>query len=99
MISRRKMIDALLLLESALWWLASTTANFIWTTGQELVRFVVGRRGRRLLSHREIYARNITRTWEIDGSHWPSCGIYIRRVGRLGTSRWLGVGQVGKDAK
>ena len=99
MISRRKMIDALLLLESALWWLASTAGNFIWTTGQELVRFVVGRRGPKLLSHREIYARNITRTWEIDGSHWPSCGIYIRRVGRLGASRWLGVGQVGKDAK
>ena len=99
MIDQRKTINVLLSLERLFWRLASTAGNFIWTTGQELVRFVVGRRGRRLLSHREIYARNITRTWEIDGSHWPSCGIYIRRVGRLGASRWLGVGQVGKDAK
>jgi len=99
MIDQRKTINVLLSLERLFWRLATIMESFICLIGQELTRFGGGRSGRRLLSHREIYARNITRTWEIDGSHWPSCGIYIRRVGRLGASRWLGVGQVGKDAK
>jgi len=93
MISRRKMIDALLLLESASWWLASTTANFIWIIGQELTRFVAGRRGPRLLSHREIYAANLFKHWSKFGRGGASGGIYIGRVGRYNSSRSIRIGQ------
>jgi hypothetical protein len=93
MISRRKMIDALLLLESASWWLASTTANFIWIIGQELTRFAGGRRGPKLLSHREIYATNLFKHWSKLGRGGATSGIYIGRVGRYNSSRSLRIGQ------
>jgi hypothetical protein len=93
MISRRKMIDALLLLESALWWLASTAMNFIWTTGQGLKRFVGGRPGQRLLSHKEIYAGNLFKYWANYGRGGTSGGLYIGRVGRYNSARGVRVGQ------
>ena len=93
MINRRKMIDALLLLESALWWLASTIMNFIWIIGQELKQFVGGRPGQRLLSHREIYAQNLFKHWSKFGRGGASGGIYIGRVGRYNSSRSLRIGQ------
>ena len=95
--NQRKMIECLLLLERMFWRLASLTESFMRTTGLELKRFVLGRRGRNLLSHREIYARNIFRLGKMDGAGWASRGLYIRRVGRLGLTRWLAVGQNRKD--
>jgi len=91
--NHRKMIDALLLLESASWWLATTVGNFIWITGQELRRLIAGRRGPRLLSHREIYAANIFKHWSKFGRGGTPGGLYIGRVGRYNSARSLRVGQ------
>ena len=88
-----KMIDALLLLEQMCWRLASRTESFSQIIGQGLKRFVLGRRGRRLLCHREIYARNIFKYWKADGRAWADRGLYIRRVGRHNSVRGLRVGQ------
>jgi hypothetical protein len=93
MINRRKMIDALLLLESALWWLASTAMNFIWIIGQGLKQFVGGRPGQRLLSHKEIYAGNLFKYWANYGRGGASGGLYIGRVGRYNSARGVRVGQ------
>ncbi len=91
--SPRKMIDALLLLEAMCWRLASLTENFMRITGQELSRLVLGRRGRRLLSHREIYARNIFKYWKANGRTGADRGLYICRIGRHNSVRGLRVGQ------
>ena len=91
--NQRKMIDALLLLEQMFWRLASLTESFLRTTGLELKRFVFGLRGRKLLSHREIYARNIFKYWKADGRAGPDRGLYICRVGRHNSVRNLRVGQ------
>lgn len=91
--NQRKMIDALLLLERWCWWVASTAASFISIIGLELKQLAIGRRGQKLLSHREIYARNILKYWQTDGRSGASRGIYIGRVGRYNSSRHLRVGQ------
>jgi hypothetical protein len=93
MISRRKMINALLLLERLFWRLATITESFICLIGQELSRFGAGRRGPRLLSHREIYAANLFKHWSKFGRGGASGGIYIGRVGRYNSSRSLRIGQ------
>lgn len=97
MIDQRKMIDALLLLEMMSWRLATLTESFMRTTGHALKRLLVGRSGPRLLSVRQIYGRNLFGIRKMDGSARPSSGLYIRRVGRLGSVRGLVVGQTGKD--
>ena len=91
--NHRRMIDALLLLERMFWRLASRTESFMRIIGQELKRFVLGRRGRNLLSHREIYARNIFKHWKADGRLGADRGLFIRRVGRHNFVRGLRVGQ------
>ena len=95
--NRRRMIDALLLSETMWWRLASLTERFIKITGLELKRLLVGRHGRNLQSAREIYARNLFRLKQVGGSAWSRSGLYIRRVGRLGSARGLVVGQTRKD--
>ena len=91
--NHRKMIDALLLLERMFWRLALLTESFMRIIGQGLKRFVLGRRGRNLLSHREIYARNIFKYWKRDGRTGADRGIYICRIGRHNSIRGLRVGQ------
>lgn len=91
--NHRKMIDALLLSEAMFWRLASRMESFMRTIGLELKRLLLGRRGRRLLSHREIYARNIFKYWKADGRPWADRGIYICRIGRHNSVRSLRVGQ------
>ena len=97
MIDQRKMINALLSLETTFIRLASLTEHFFLATGQGLRSLIRGRRGRSLLSHMEIYARNIFSLGKMDGVGRASRGLYIRRVGRLGLTRWLVVGQNRKD--
>ena len=91
--NHRKMIVVLLFLEQMFWRLASRTESFMRIIGQELSRFVHGRRGHSLQSHREIYARNIFKYWKRDGRAWADRGLYIRRVGRHNSVRNLRVGQ------
>lgn len=91
--SPRKMIEFLLLLETMCWRLATLMELFMQIIGQGLKQLLVGRRGRRLLSHREIYARNILKYWQEDGRGGASRGLYIGRVGRHYTARRLRVGQ------
>ena len=91
--SHRKMIECLLSLEEMCWRLATAMESFLLTIGQGLMQFVPGRRGRRLLSHREIYARNILKYWQEDGGNRINRGVYIGRVGRHYSSRHLRVGQ------
>ena len=59
MIDQRKMIECLLLLETMCLRLATLMGLFTQIIGRGLNQLFAGRRGRRLLSHREIYARNI----------------------------------------
>lgn len=91
--NHRKMIDALLFLEAMCWRLALLMENFLRITGRGLMRFVAGRRGPRLLSHKEIYAANIFKYWQNYGRGRTDCGIYIGRIGRYNSSRNLGIGQ------
>ena len=98
MIDRRKMIDALLLLEMTFIRLASLVERFFLATGQGLRSLMRGRRGRSLLSHKQIYARNLFRFGKMDRPYRPSGGLYIRRYGWLGATRWLVVGQDRKDS-
>jgi len=91
--NHRKMIECLLLSEAKFWRLASLMENFMRIIGLELKRFVFGRRGRRLLSHREIYARNIFKYWKADGRSGADRGLYICRIGRHNSVRGLRVGQ------
>ena len=91
--SQRKMIEFLLSLETMCWRLATLTELFMQIIGQGLRQLLAGRRGRRLLSHREIYARNILKYWQEDGGNRLGRGIYIGRVGRHYTHRRLRVGQ------
>lgn len=90
---RRKMIDALLLLETMCWRLATLTELFMQTIGQGLRRLLVGRRGPRLLSHREIYARNVLKFWEEHGRPGVDRGLFVGRIGRYNSVRRLRVGQ------
>jgi len=98
MIDRRKMIDALLLLEMTFIRLASLVERFFLATGQGLRSLMRGRRGRNLLNHKQIYVRNLFRFGKMDRPHRPSNGLYIRRYGWLGATRWLVVGQDKKDS-
>ena len=91
--SQRKMIDALLLLETMCWRLATLMVLFMQIIGRGLKQLLAGRRGRRLLSHREIYARNILKYWQEDGRGGSNRGLYIGRVGRHYSARRLRVGQ------
>ena len=91
--SPRKMIEFLLLLETMCWRLATLMVLFMQIIGQGLKQLLVGRRGRRLLSHREIYARNILKYWQEDGGNRLGRGLYIGRVGRHYTARRLRIGQ------
>ena len=91
--NHRKMIDALLFLEAMCWRLASLTENFLQIIGLGLRRLVLGRRGQRLLSHREIYAGNIFKYWQNYGRDRSGGGLYIGRVGRHYSHRNLRIGQ------
>ena len=93
MIDQRKMIGCLLLLEAMCLRLASLMGLILLIIGQGLKTLFAGRRGRRLLSHREIYARNILKYWQEDGGNRINRGVYIGRVGRHYSSRHLRVGQ------
>lgn len=93
MLNQRKMIDALLLLETMCLRLATLMALFMQIIGLGLKRLLVGRNGRRLLSHREIYARNILKYWQEDGRGGANRGLYIGRVGRHYSARRLRIGQ------
>jgi len=93
MIDQRKTINALLSLERLFWRLATITESFICLIGQELTRFGGGRRGPKLLSHREIYARNIFKYWKANGRTGSDRGLYICRIGRHNSVRGLRVGQ------
>ncbi len=93
MIDQRKTINALLSLERLFWRLATITESFICLIGQELKRFGGGRRGPKLLSHREIYARNIFKYWKANGRAGADRGLYICRIGRHNSVRGLRVGQ------
>jgi len=95
--SHRKMIECLLSLEEMCWRLATAMESFLLTIGQGLMQFVPGRRGRRLLSHKEIYVTNLCRLGKMGCSGRANGGIYIQRVGRLGLTRRLVVGQSRKD--
>ncbi|NBX97616.1 hypothetical protein EBQ81_01965, partial [bacterium] len=75
------------------WRLATAMESFLLTIGQGLMRFVPGRPGRRLLSHREIYARNIFKYWKANGGTGADRGLYICRIGRHNSVRGLRVGQ------
>ena len=48
---------------------------------------MLGRRGPRLLSHREIYAANIFKYWSKFGRDRSPSGLYIGRVGRYNSAR------------
>ena len=93
MIDQRKMIECLLLLETMCLRLATLMGLFTQIIGRGLNQLFADRRGRRLLSHREIYARNILKYWQEDGGNRLGRGIYIGRVGRHYSSRHLRVGQ------
>ena len=93
MINQRKMIDALLWLEEKFWRLATLMELFLLSIGNGLKRLILGRRGPRLLSHREIYAKNIISYRASFGRNWFSDGIYIRRIGRHHSYRGIRVGQ------
>lgn len=93
MIDQRKMIDALLLLEKMFTRLASLAVLFILATGNGLRSLMRGRRGPSLLSHKEIYAKNLFAHWADFGRGWLGRGLYIRRVGRLNSYRHIRVGQ------
>lgn len=93
MIDRRKMIECLLLLEMTCWRLATLTGLFMQIIGHGLSRLLAGRRGPRLLSHKEIYAKNIFTHWADFNRGWFGRGLYIRRVGRLSCYRHIRVGQ------
>lgn len=93
MIDQRKMIDALLFLEKIFWRLGSLTETFMQIIGRRLSQLVFGHRGRRLLSHREIYAANLFKYWKNHGRSRASRGLYIGRVGRHYSHRSLRVGQ------
>lgn len=93
MINQRKMIDVLLLLEAMFIQLGLLIMRSSLALGNGLRSFVFGRNGRRLLSYREIYARNILKYWQTDGRSWANRGIYIGRVGRYNSARSLRIGQ------
>jgi hypothetical protein len=93
MIDQRKTINVLLSLERLFWRLATIMESFICLIGQELTRFGGGRRGPKLLSHREIYATNLFKHWSKLGRGGATSGIYIGRVGRYNSSRSLRIGQ------
>ena len=93
MIDRRKMIEFLLMLEAMFWRLASSMVLILLIIGQGLKTLLDGRRGPRLLSHREIYAKNVFAHWADFGRGWLGRGLYIRRVGRLNSYRHIRVGQ------
>ena len=93
MIDRRKMIECLLMLEAMCWRLASLAVLILLITGRGLKTLLAGRRGPRLLSHREIYAKNVFSHWADFGRGWLGRGLYIRRVGRLNSYRHIRVGQ------
>lgn len=93
MIDRRKMIDALLFAELTFTRLASLMVLFFLATGSGLRSLFRGRRGPSLLSHKEIYAKNLFAHWADFGRGWLGRGLYIRRVGRLNSHRNLRVGQ------
>lgn len=93
MIDRRKMIEFLLMLEAMFWRLASSMVLILLIIGQGLKTLLGGRRGRRLLSHKEIYAKNVFTHWADFSRGWLGRGLYIRRIGRLNSHRNLRVGQ------
>lgn len=91
--NRRIMIDVLLLLERMWWRLASLMVLFLLIIGRGLKMLCFGRRGHRLLTHKEIYANNIVSYWSDFGRSWLNRGIYIRRFGRHGSYRNIRIGQ------
>ena len=97
MLSQRKMIGALLFAEMIFTRLALLMVRIFLATGQGLRSLMRGRNGRSLLNHKQIYARNLFRFGEMDHHNRPSNGLYIRRIGRLGSARGLVVGQTRKD--
>jgi hypothetical protein len=97
MINQRKAIDALLFLEAMFIRLGSLAVRFTLAIGRGLWSLVSGRRGPSLLSARGMYARNILGIRKVGGFDRIRSGLYIRRVGRLGSARWLVVGQTRKD--
>jgi hypothetical protein len=96
MLNQKKVIDALLFLEAIFTRLASLMVRFFWAIGRGLWSLVYGRRGPSLLSHKEIYAKNLFSHGADFGRGWLGRGLYIRRVGRLNSCRHLRVGQ-GKE--
>ena len=52
----------------------------------------------KLINKGQIYARNLFGFGKMDNSYRARSGLYIRRVGRLGSVRGLGVGQTRKDS-
>jgi hypothetical protein len=97
MLNQRKAIDALLFLEAIFTRLASLMVRSFWAIGRGLWSLVFGRRGPSLLSVKGMYARNILGIRKVGGFDRIRSGLYIRRVGRLGSARWLVVGQTRKD--
>ena len=93
MINQRKMIDALLFAERTFTRLASLMVLFFLSTGSGLRSLFRGRRGQSLLSHKEIYAKNLFAHWADFGRGWLGRGLYIRRVGRLNSYRHIRIGQ------
>ena len=93
MLDRRKMIDALLLLETVFIRLASLMVLILLATGNGLRSLLRGRNGRSLLSHKEIYAKNLFSHWADYGRGWLGRGLYIRRIGRLNSYRHIRIGQ------
>lgn len=91
--NHRKMITVLLWLDQLFWRLATLTELSLLTLGQGLKSLIFGRRGQRLLSHREIYAKNIVSHWADFNRGWLGRGLYIRRFGRLNSHRHIRVGQ------
>lgn len=93
MIDQRKMIDALLLLEAMFMRLGSLVARIFLSIGQGLMSLMPGQNGQRLLSSREIYARNLFKHWRSRANKNNDCGLYIGRVGKHHYTRRLIVGQ------
>jgi hypothetical protein len=93
MLNRRKAIDALLFLEAIFTRLASLMVRSFWAIGRGLWSLAFGRRGPSLLSHKEIYAKNIFAHGADFGRGWLGRGLYIRRIGRHNSYRHIRVGQ------
>ena len=92
-IDQRKIVDALLLSEAIFSRLGSLMIRFLLAVGNGLRSFAFGRNGRRLLTSREIYARNVLKYWKEDGRNRSGRGLYIGRIGRHYSDRRLRIGQ------